>query len=176
VSSPVAHTSPIRTCIACRTSAPQATLLRFERRATGDVALAGRAHDGRTAYVCPTQGCFERAVARHAFARAFQVPGPRTVSPKDRGTIGAPSTRDGAVRRPAAWPAVLEPWRDELRVARARGRLGRRHNEIDAVLARCEHGHTATMKNETVAPPRASVAPTERRLDGATDVRGEGGY
>lgn len=167
MSSTVAHTSPIRTCIACRASAPQATLLRFERLATGDVALAGRAHGGRTAYVCPAQGCFERAVARQLFTRAFHNPGPRRTTR---------TARDGAVRRPATWPAVLEPWRDELRVAQTRGRLGRRHHEIDAVLARCEHGHTATMKNETVARPRAAVAPTERRLDGATDVRGEGGY
>jgi predicted RNA-binding protein YlxR (DUF448 family) len=144
----------MRSCIACRVAAPQDTLLRFERRADGEVVLAAAAHTGRSAYVCPTRGCFERALARQAFARALRL---------------------GAIRRPTAWPAILEPWREELRASDACGRRGRRQAALHTLLARCELGRTATITNETAKPVDAAVAPTERRLDGVTDVRGEGG-
>ncbi|MCC6222321.1 MAG: YlxR family protein [Thermoleophilia bacterium] len=63
---------PIRTCVGCRTRAPRAELVRFVARAgTLTADPTGRA-PGRGAYTCRRGACFERAVARRAFARALR--------------------------------------------------------------------------------------------------------
>lgn len=60
--------------MACGRRAPKSGLLRFavvegELRPDPEGRLPGRG-----AYLCPEQGCWERAVARRAFARALRAP------------------------------------------------------------------------------------------------------
>jgi uncharacterized protein len=65
-------TKAVRTCVGCGRKAPQSELLRFVVR---DGRLArGAAEPGRGAYTCPRLACFERAVARRAFARVLRRP------------------------------------------------------------------------------------------------------
>lgn len=64
--------TPVRTCVGCRQARPQAALLRFGRRADGQVVPANaRDHHGRSAYVCPRRACLDQALKRRAFTRAF---------------------------------------------------------------------------------------------------------
>lgn len=63
---------PERTCVGCRTRRPQSELLRLRRRADGQLVPARRVDAGRSAYLCPTRGCYDRAVSRHGFARSFR--------------------------------------------------------------------------------------------------------
>jgi predicted RNA-binding protein YlxR (DUF448 family) len=60
---------PIRTCAGCGRKAPQAELLRFVARE--GVLCPGRREPGRGVYTCRRLPCFERAVARRAFARVL---------------------------------------------------------------------------------------------------------
>ena len=63
-------TEPVRTCVGCGRKAPQAELLRFVVK---DGTLAyGQKEPGRGAYTCRRLACFERAVARRAFARVLR--------------------------------------------------------------------------------------------------------
>jgi predicted RNA-binding protein YlxR (DUF448 family) len=65
-------TEPVRTCVGCGRKAPQSDLLRFVAK---DGALAYvRNEPGRGAYTCRRLACFERAVARRAFARVLRQP------------------------------------------------------------------------------------------------------
>jgi predicted RNA-binding protein YlxR (DUF448 family) len=63
---------PQRTCIGCRRVGPSDTLVRFTVR-QGRVALADPRPDGRGAWLCPARECFESAVRRKAFDRAFHA-------------------------------------------------------------------------------------------------------
>ncbi len=63
-------TVPERTCVGCGRKAPQVELLRFVAR--GGALLPGRLEPGRGAYTCRRLACFERAVARRAFARVLR--------------------------------------------------------------------------------------------------------
>jgi predicted RNA-binding protein YlxR (DUF448 family) len=65
-------TGPLRTCIGCGRKAPQPELLRFV--AKEGVLAYGRREPGRGAYTCRRLACFERAVARRAFARVLRQP------------------------------------------------------------------------------------------------------
>jgi hypothetical protein len=69
-----ARKTPLRTCIACSRSADKRDLVRVVRDAAGDVAIdaSGKAN-GRGAYVCATQACFETAVRRSRFDSALRV-------------------------------------------------------------------------------------------------------
>lgn len=63
---------PVRTCVACRTRRPQRALVRLRRRSDGVVVPAvGRHVRGRSAYLCPSHPCFERAIRRRALERAL---------------------------------------------------------------------------------------------------------
>ncbi len=62
---------PIRTCIGCRTPRPQHALLRLRRRSDGHVVPARSVRTGRSAYLCASRKCYDRAVSRRAFARAL---------------------------------------------------------------------------------------------------------
>jgi len=65
--------TPVRTCVGCRRRRPQRDLVRIVR--TGDGRLAvGRTLPGRGAWLCrdrPT--CFDEAIRRGGFARAFRT-------------------------------------------------------------------------------------------------------
>jgi uncharacterized protein len=63
---------PVRTCVACRTRRGASALVRMRRRSDG-VVVPDAAHrrSGRSAWVCPTRGCFATAVRRRAFHRAL---------------------------------------------------------------------------------------------------------
>ena len=63
---------PTRTCIGCRKQADQETLVRLERAGSGRIRFTVGPRQGRGAYLCPNPECFNRAVRRDAFARAFR--------------------------------------------------------------------------------------------------------
>jgi uncharacterized protein len=63
---------PIRTCIGCRTRRPQADLVRCVLGTDG-VARLDRLGAGRGAWLCGAE-CFDVAVRRRAFERAWRVP------------------------------------------------------------------------------------------------------
>ena len=68
------HTVPFRSCVACRRSAPRNELLRFVRRADGELAVDTAAvAPGRGAWTCATIACVMRASERGAFDRAFDA-------------------------------------------------------------------------------------------------------
>ena len=60
---------PMRRCIACRQSRPQAELIRFTLSGDSIAADEGERADGRGFYLCPDRGCAENAVKRKAFNR-----------------------------------------------------------------------------------------------------------
>lgn len=80
------HT-PIRSCIACRCRRPATALLRFRRRSDGEIQLVSRflrpstaakpgpnpKKTGRSAYLCPQRSCFDKALRRDPFQRAFRA-------------------------------------------------------------------------------------------------------
>lgn len=72
--SAAATTTPLRTCIGCRRGAPSDALVhltvRGERVEVADPIVAGRT--GRGAWLCPQETCFEAALRRRAFDRAFR--------------------------------------------------------------------------------------------------------
>jgi predicted RNA-binding protein YlxR (DUF448 family) len=70
----------VRTCVGCRTSGPQTTLVRVARLPDGTLVL-DRTAPGRGAWVCrdettgrPEESCVEQARRRGGFARAFRAP------------------------------------------------------------------------------------------------------
>ncbi len=65
--------SPERMCIGCRGKRERDELIRLQLREGGAVAIAERP-SGRGAYLCPERACFEAALRRGAFARAFRSP------------------------------------------------------------------------------------------------------
>lgn len=67
----VAHT-PVRTCVGCGTRAPQAALLRFLSAPDGRLTLVLRgAARGRTGYLHPQLGCWERFASRGGRLRSL---------------------------------------------------------------------------------------------------------
>jgi len=65
---------PARTCIACRTSRPKRQLIRIVRTPEGQVQIdeSGK-QNGRGAYLCRCQTCWEQALKRGAINRALRV-------------------------------------------------------------------------------------------------------
>ena len=63
---------PQRTCIGCRRVGPSDTLVRLSAH-DGRVALADPRPAGRGAWLCPSGECFEIAMRRRAFERAFRA-------------------------------------------------------------------------------------------------------
>jgi predicted RNA-binding protein YlxR (DUF448 family) len=62
---------PIRTCAGCGGKAPQAELLRFVAR-DGRLERGRPGDTGRSVYTHRRLACFERALARRAFARTLR--------------------------------------------------------------------------------------------------------
>ena len=67
--------TPERLCIGCQTVHPKKELVRIVRSPEGvfSVDFKGKM-PGRGAYVCHKQECFEAAVKRRRFEKAFQGP------------------------------------------------------------------------------------------------------
>lgn len=76
-SSQPAQTSPMRTCIATKTTAPAVDLLRMVVRQSESRTVVKpdprRELHGRGAWITPTLQAFEMAEKRRAFQRAFKV-------------------------------------------------------------------------------------------------------
>ena len=64
----------VRTCVGCRTRAPQAQLIRIAQE-SGSLVI-GRQASGRGAWLHPTTACLGQADRRGAFARALRFTGP----------------------------------------------------------------------------------------------------
>ncbi len=68
---------PERQCIGCGHRGPQGSFLRLaldEAKVPLQVVVAGKGERrGRGAYLCRRRACFDRAVHRKAFQRAFRV-------------------------------------------------------------------------------------------------------
>ena len=65
---------PVRTCVGCRLRRPQQDLVRCVLTAAGEPAVS-RTAPGRGAWLCvPPMACFELAVRRKAFDRAWRRP------------------------------------------------------------------------------------------------------
>ena len=73
---------PQRMCIACRGTDAKRGLMRLVRDAEGHVALdpTGK-RAGRGAYLCHDPACWERALKRHALARALRI---EVLKPEDQ--------------------------------------------------------------------------------------------
>ncbi|WP_051130743.1 YlxR family protein [Nesterenkonia alba] len=63
---------PIRTCIGCRRQAEQDDVVRFALDGDEVRLDAGRSMPGRGAWLHPERECFETALKRKAFHRAFR--------------------------------------------------------------------------------------------------------
>jgi len=66
-----AVSAPERMCLGCRGRRDRDELIRLQVRDGRVVPFEGRAA-GRGAYLCPDRACFEAALRRKAFARAFR--------------------------------------------------------------------------------------------------------
>lgn len=63
---------PVRTCIGCNGSGSKKELLRIVRQKDGSAAIdVSGSMNGRGAYLCRDMACFEAAVKRKGFSRAF---------------------------------------------------------------------------------------------------------
>ncbi|WP_120005813.1 YlxR family protein [Nesterenkonia muleiensis] len=65
---------PIRTCIGCRSQTEQDSAVRFVLDGDQLVLDAERRMPGRGAWLHPSSECFETALKRRAFNRAFRRP------------------------------------------------------------------------------------------------------
>ncbi len=63
---------PVRTCIGCRRRSEQDDVVRLALEGSQVVPDAARRKPGRGAWLHPQRSCFEAAVSRRAFNRAFR--------------------------------------------------------------------------------------------------------
>src|SRR3984885_13276270 len=73
--SQIRHAPAIRPCVGCGARAVKADLLRLVAAGNEIVPDAPTRRPGRGAYLHPSQGCFEKAQRRRAFARALRLSG-----------------------------------------------------------------------------------------------------
>lgn len=64
--------TPTRMCTGCMEMKPKSELVRIVRSPEGDISLdlTGR-KNGRGAYICKSSVCFDKALKKKAFERAF---------------------------------------------------------------------------------------------------------
>jgi hypothetical protein len=102
----VPEAGPVRTCLACRRTSPQARLLRFVRTAEGLVEPdPRRRRGGRGAYLCRSERCLGEALRRGRWAHAFRGPAalrPETVE-QVRALIAAEAERQVGVPGEGGW-------------------------------------------------------------------------
>jgi hypothetical protein len=64
---------PTRTCVVCRTKDPKRSLIRLVRAADGvKIDPTGKAN-GRGAYLCEREGCWERAIVSDVLDHALRT-------------------------------------------------------------------------------------------------------
>lgn len=74
MSSPVLRSVPVRMCVVCRDKAGKRTLTRIVRTDQGlQVDLAGKMN-GRGAYLCERETCWDTAVKTDLLAKALRMP------------------------------------------------------------------------------------------------------
>ena len=87
--------TPNRTCVACRTVRPKRDLQRIVRTPAGDIVVdeTGRPA-GRGAYVCRTEACLDKALAKGALSRALKTPLPPDVRAQLAGSLTTNPTHE----------------------------------------------------------------------------------
>jgi hypothetical protein len=113
-----------RICAGCRQRRPESRLLRLVRGADGQVLPdLSRKLPGRGAHLCPDRRCFERAVERRAFARAFRAdviaPDPQALADA---FAAAGEQRVASMLAVAGRSGWLQVGRDAVRLALRRDR------------------------------------------------------
>ncbi|WP_085475500.1 YlxR family protein [Rathayibacter oskolensis] len=101
---------PVRTCVGCRLRAPRSSLLRIVLH-SNTLAVDPRAvAAGRGAWLHDAKDCYERAVKRRAFSRAF-----RTRESVDASELERYITRDptGSAPRPEEPAQRIAPSREQ---------------------------------------------------------------
>jgi predicted RNA-binding protein YlxR (DUF448 family) len=74
MSSPTLKHVPVRTCVVCRSKAGKRTLVRVVRTEQGlQVDPSGKLN-GRGAYLCERESCWETAVKTDLLAKALRMP------------------------------------------------------------------------------------------------------
>lgn len=71
---------PVRTCIVCRTKDDKRALIRLVRTDTGVQIDRSGKMNGRGAYLCNSESCWERAVKTHVLEKALKM----TLTTEDR--------------------------------------------------------------------------------------------
>ncbi len=65
---------PERTCIACRAKRPKRALIRVVRTVEHEIVIDERGKiNGRGAYLCAQQACWQRALKRGSLNRALKI-------------------------------------------------------------------------------------------------------
>lgn len=149
-----AAAEPIRTCVGCRSASPQRRLLRFARRGDGHVVPANITRDlsGRSAYLCPRRACFDQALKRRAFTRAFST-GRRRISVID-------------VDIDALWIATAEQLRREIDLL---GRTSESSPPPPRSVDECAHAHPRRrgfeqLLSELSSQPKPAERSASRRV------------
>ena len=99
--------TPVRTCVACRTSGGKRTLVRVVRLSDGTgLALdpTGKIN-GRGAYLCPTEACVTRALKQKKLERSLKTPIPETVAD----ALRALAARETSAAQPETVTAAAPP-------------------------------------------------------------------
>ena len=65
---------PIRTCVVCREKAGKRTLVRVVRTDSGVQVDTSGKMNGRGAYLCEQESCWERAVTTDVLSKALRMP------------------------------------------------------------------------------------------------------
>ncbi len=80
---------PMRTCVGCREVKSKRELVRIVRRPTGEVMLdPGGRSSGRGAYVCPDEGCLEKATKKKSLSYTLNIEINETDSTRLKKEIG----------------------------------------------------------------------------------------
>ena len=88
---------PMRTCIGCGQSKEKRNLIRIVHSPDGSICmdLTGRA-PGRGAYLCKDPACFDKAMKKGAFTRAFQTSLPAEDAKKSREQLERAANSDSS--------------------------------------------------------------------------------
>ncbi|MGB1013434.1 MAG: YlxR family protein [Nannocystaceae bacterium] len=129
--------TPIRTCVACRARRPNNALLRVRRSPQGDIVPAVRRRDnahlqGRSAYLCPTKNCFDRAIKRRSLSRVWS-----------RAKDSPPVQFDDPSR---LWSALKESLRTEIEIIT---RSSREPASLPRVQSLCSLAHALDSASST---------------------------